>query len=110
LEDLRLVHRVRTECAPGRRPALSGAFYSAIIVYMAETATIRVPTETRDSLAEIAERQGVSISRLLTRFATREHLHAIYEVEREAIRRDLANPAVVAEYELWDEAQVDGIG
>jgi hypothetical protein len=77
---------------------------------MSATATIRVPRETRDSLAEIAERQGVSISRLLTLFASREHLHAIYATERTAMTNDLANPDAAAEYELWDEAGADDLG
>ena len=76
---------------------------------MSATATIRVPTETRDSLAEIAERQGVSVSRLLTLFASREHLHATYAAERDGTISDLADPATAAEYELWDEAAADVI-
>jgi hypothetical protein len=76
---------------------------------MSATATIRVPVETRDSLARIAEQQGVSISRLLTQFADRSHLHALYAAERSATAEDLADAHTSAEYELWDEAGADGV-
>lgn len=76
---------------------------------MTETATIRVPKETRDSLSVLAERQGISVSKLLTLFASREHLHAIYAAERAATEADMANPDAAAEYELWDETGPDDL-
>lgn len=74
---------------------------------MSATATIRVPKETRDSLAELAELQGISISRLLTKFATREHLLATFAAERAATEHDLADPNATSEYELWGQAETD---
>lgn len=74
---------------------------------MSKTATIRVPVETRDSLARIAEQQGMSVSRLLTLYASREHIHAVYAAARAATEKDLQNPEMIAEYELWDEAASD---
>lgn len=80
-----------------------------MIVAMTVTATIRVPRQTRDSLAEIAQQQGVSISRLLTDFANREHIHAVFASERAATEKDLADPAAAAEYALWDEVHDDDV-
>lgn len=71
---------------------------------MSTTATIRVPVETRDSLQQLAEQKGISVSRLLTLYASREHLNAIYAAERTAVEQDLENPEALTEYELWDDA------
>lgn len=76
---------------------------------MSATATIRVPKQTRDDLAQIAADQGISISRLLTEFATREHIHAIFAAERAATKKDLSDPSIAAEYALWDQAGSDGL-
>lgn len=76
---------------------------------MTATATIRVPKQTRDDLAQIAANQGISISRLLSEFASREHIHAIFAAERAATQNDLSEPSIAAEYELWDQAGGDGI-
>lgn len=80
------------------RVALHGAMVSA----MTDTATIRVPVATRDELARLAEARGVSVSRLLTDFASGQHIHRLYASERRASQADLADPAASAEYELWD--------
>ncbi len=76
---------------------------------MSATATIRVPKQTRDDLAQIAANQGISISRLLMEFASREHIHAIFAAERAATKRDLADPSIAAEYELWDQSDSDDL-
>lgn len=80
-----------------------------MLVAMEPTATIRVPQTTRDTLAEVAAARGVSISRLLTEFASREHIHRIYASERAAMAKDLADPVASAEYELWDDFESDGL-
>lgn len=74
---------------------------------MGATTTIRVPVDTRDILARLADSQGVSLSKFLAELATREHLHLIYSAERAATAADLNDPAARAEYELWDEAESD---
>lgn len=75
---------------------------------MAETATIRVPRETRDRLAKAAERRGVSIAKLISEYASREHIHQIYVDERRSWAEVLGQPEVAAELELWDETAADG--
>ena len=74
---------------------------------MPPTATIRVPRDTRDSLAQIAESYGLSLSKLLTEFAMREHRHLVFASERAATAADLENPIALAEYSLWDESESD---
>jgi len=74
---------------------------------MAPTATIRVPLDTRDSLARIAESYGLSLSKLLTEFAAREHRHLVFASERAAAAADHENPLALAEYSLWDESESD---
>jgi post-segregation antitoxin (ccd killing protein) len=81
-----------------------------MIVAMTETATIRVPVATRDELARLAEARGVSVSRLLTDFASGQHIHRLYASERTASQADLLDPAASAEYELWDESSSDELG
>lgn len=76
---------------------------------MSDTATIRVPSDTRDTLSKLAEAHGLSLSKLLTEIATREHRHLLFASERAATAIDLANPAALAEYSLWDEAELDEI-
>lgn len=76
---------------------------------MGLTATIRVPVETRDRLAKVAESRGVSVAHLLTEYATSEHIHQIYIDERRAWSEALANPQFVAELDEWDAAEPDEI-
>jgi len=73
------------------------------------TATIRVPRETRDSLAARARERGVSLSSLLTEFAQRAERASALRSEREATRADIADPAAQAEYRLWEATVGDGI-
>lgn len=96
-----------TTGAENERVRAVGAIYGAILVAIAPTATIRVPKQTRDDLAQIAANQGISISRLLTEFASREHIHAIFAAERAATKKDLSDPSTAAEYALWDQASSD---
>jgi predicted DNA-binding protein len=75
---------------------------------VSETATIRVPKDTRDRLLAVAERRGVSVSKLVTELAAREHVHAIYDAEREAWSLALSDPDFAEELRDWDEALLDG--
>ncbi len=75
---------------------------------MTVTATIRVPRETRDSLAARARERGVSLSSLLTEFARRAERSEALRSEREATRADLADPEARAEYGLWEATVGDG--
>jgi macrodomain Ter protein organizer (MatP/YcbG family) len=75
----------------------------------AETATIRVPRETRDRLAARARDRGMSLSSLLTELAERAERTDAYRSEREATRADVKRPEALAEYRLWEETLEDGI-
>ena len=76
---------------------------------MAQTATIRVPRETRDRLAARARDRGVSLSALLTDLAERAERADAYRSEREATKADMASPEAMAEYRLWESTLEDGI-
>lgn len=77
------------------------------------TATIRIPRETRDRLALLADERGVSLSTMLTEWAQRKFTKAEREAairsEREARRLDAENPEVQAEERLWEATLEDGI-
>jgi hypothetical protein len=74
-----------------------------------ETATIRVPRETRDRLAARARDRGVSLSALLTELAERAERADAYRSEREATRAEMNDPEALAEYGLWEATLEDGI-
>jgi post-segregation antitoxin (ccd killing protein) len=74
-----------------------------------ETATIRVPRRTRDSLAERARERGISLSALLTDLAEQAWRDDAYRSEREATRADMESPEAMAEYRLWEGTLEDGI-
>ncbi|MGI8728384.1 MAG: type II toxin-antitoxin system antitoxin MazE7 [Solirubrobacterales bacterium] len=74
-----------------------------------ETATIRVPRETRDRLAWQASALGISLSALLSRIAQEQAREAAFRSEREATRADARSAAVAAEEQGWDRAAGDGI-
>jgi hypothetical protein len=74
-----------------------------------DTATIRVARDTRDLLAEQARERGISLAALLAEIARERELEAIYESERQAIRADAQNPAVLEEMRLWESTLEDGI-
>lgn len=76
---------------------------------LTETATIRVPRETRDRLAARARERGVSLSALLTEFARRAERAEALRSEREATRADMDDPDARAEYRLWEATLSDGI-
>ena len=76
---------------------------------MSETATIRVPREIRDLLAELAREHGVSVSALLTEFARRSERALSLQSEVEATRADVASGAARAEQRLWEATNGDGI-
>lgn len=77
------------------------------------TATIRIPMETRDRLALLADERGVSLPALITAWAqrasTEAEREAAYRSEREARRLDAENPEVQAEDRLWETTLGDGI-
>jgi hypothetical protein len=74
-----------------------------------DTATIRVPRQTRDSLAKRARERGVSLSALLTDLAEQAEWADAYRSEREATLADLESPEAIAEYRLWEGTLEDGI-
>ena len=76
---------------------------------MTVTATIRVPRETRDSLAARARERGVSLSSLLTEFARRAERAEALRSEREATRAEAGDPEVLTEYRLWEATLGDGV-
>src|SRR3954470_22170402 len=82
---------------------LSGAMPS-------DTATIRVPRPTRDSLAARARERGISLSALLTELAEQAERADAYRSEREATLAELDDPVALAEYRLWESTLEDGLG
>ena len=74
-----------------------------------DTATIRVPRQTRDRLAERARDRGISLSALLTELAERAERADAYKSEREATLADMESPEALAEYRLWEGTLEDGI-
>jgi hypothetical protein len=74
-----------------------------------DTATIRVPRKTRDSLAARARNRGISLSALLTELADQAERADAYRSEREATLADLESPEAMAEYRLWEGTLEDGI-
>lgn len=74
-----------------------------------DTATIRVPRRTRDSLAARARNRGISLSALLTELAEQAERADAYRSEREATLEDLESPEALAEYRLWESTLEDGL-
>lgn len=74
-----------------------------------DTATIRVPRRTRDSLAARARGRGISLSALLTELAEQAERDDAYRSEREATRAEQDDPVALAEYRLWEGTLEDGI-
>jgi hypothetical protein len=77
---------------------------------MSDTATIRVPRETRDRLAARARERGVSLSSMLTEFAGRMERAQALRSEREASRSDAGSRDVAAEEREWEAVLGDGFG
>jgi antitoxin MazE7 len=75
-----------------------------------DTATIRVPRDTRDRLAARARERGVSLSSMLTEFARRMERAQALRSEREAARADAAGRDVAAEESEWEAVLGDGLG
>lgn len=80
-----------------------------MMAIMADTATIRVPQEIRDLLAEQARELGMSLSSMLAEVARKAQREAIFRAERDASRRDAATASVQAEEGEWEAALADGI-
>jgi post-segregation antitoxin (ccd killing protein) len=74
-----------------------------------DTATIRVPRQTRDSLAARARNRGVSLSALLTELAEQAERADAYRSEREATLAEVDDPVALAEYRLWEGTLEDGL-
>jgi len=76
---------------------------------MTKTATIRVPDETRDLLAQVAQWRGISLAAYMNELARREWRLAVLASEHAASVLDERNPAARAEYELWEGTLEDGL-
>ena len=74
-----------------------------------DTATIRVPRETRDRLAEQAEQLGMSVSSLITEFSRRAARAEALRSERQATRAEADDAAALAEERLWEFVLDDGL-
>ncbi|MFN8217296.1 MAG: hypothetical protein U0R71_11960 [Solirubrobacterales bacterium] len=74
-----------------------------------ETATIRVPRETRDRLAEQARQRGTSVSSLITEFARRAERAEALRSERRATRAESDDPEALADERLWESVLDDGL-
>jgi uncharacterized protein (DUF1778 family) len=74
-----------------------------------DTATIRVTRDTRDLLAKQARERGISLAALLSEIARERAREEIFESERQAIRADAENPAVLEEMHAWEATLADGI-
>ena|SRR5690348_3855400 len=76
------------------------------------TATIRIPKETRDRLAVLADERDVSLSVLLTEWAqgasTEAELEEVFRSEREATRIEAENPELLVDDWLWETTPGDG--
>ena len=77
---------------------------------MSETATIRVPLETRDRLAAYAKERGLSLSALLSEFARRAERIDALRSEREATRVDASGGDAADEEREWEAVLGDGLG
>jgi hypothetical protein len=75
----------------------------------ADTATIRVSRQTRDRFADEAHRRGKSLASTLAELARQLEREAAFASEREATRRDAANPEAMAELRLWEATLEDGL-
>jgi hypothetical protein len=73
-----------------------------------ETATIRVPRDTRDRLAARARERGVSVASLLTEFARRAERADALRSERETTHAEVERDSP-AEERLWESVLGDGI-
>jgi len=74
-----------------------------------DTATIRVARDTRDLLAKQARGRGISLAALLAEIARERARETIFESERQAIRADAQDPAVLEEMHAWEATLADGI-
>ncbi len=79
------------------------------VAMSSETATIRVPRETRDRLAEQAQQRGVSVSSLITEFARRAERAEALRSERQATRAEVGDAKALAEERLWEMVLGDGL-
>jgi len=70
-----------------------------------DTATIRVPRETRDLLAHQAQERGISLSAMLTDVAR----EGIFRAEREAAIADARASGARAEDREWEATLGDGV-
>lgn len=74
-----------------------------------DTATIRVPRDTRNRLAAQARERGVSLSALLAEIAREREIEAAYASERRAVLAEVGDPAAEEEMRLWESTLEDGI-
>jgi antitoxin MazE7 len=80
---------------------------------MASTAMIRVSVETRDRLAEIAERKHTTIGELVEQASQRLYREEFWKEVRESYARLQADPEAWAEYKdemrIWEATLMDGL-
>lgn len=74
-----------------------------------DTATIRIPLDTRKLLAEQARERGMSLSALVTDLARQAAQAAMFRAEQAATRRDAVDRSVRAEERDWETVLADGI-
>lgn len=74
-----------------------------------DTATIRVPRQTRDLLAEQARERGVSLASMLSELARDAAREATFRSERDASRADASNRDALREDRVWESALGDGV-
>lgn len=86
----------KTICAAVRRTAAT------------DTTTIRIPIPTRDRVAAVGRRRGISIGTLLDELCEQAERQAAFEVERMATLGDAEMPDVRDEDRDWDATASDG--
>ncbi len=78
-----------------------------------DTTTVRVRVSTRDALARLSGRRGVSTAELLAELVERQEQDEILEQMNASFARQRSNPdawaAEEAERETWEATLIDGL-
>jgi hypothetical protein len=78
-----------------------------------DTTTVRVRVSTRDALARLSGRRGVSTAELLAELVERQEQDEILEQMNASFARQRSDPdawaAEVAERETWEATLIDGL-
>jgi hypothetical protein len=85
-----------------------------VIVYrMSASTTVRVRPETREAIARLSERRGLSAGDLLSELVAREEENELLGAMNEdfaALRRDASQwRALAREREVWERTLLDGL-